>query len=298
MSQILRDTPATLQLTVYNDGVPADLDANPTLVVTNGNGDTVTSGGVTKPGSTTGIYRSVLPAQTTLAVLTATWTGLLAGAPLALHQHYEIVGDVLFTEADARTAQIVGGQAALADENTYPDELLSGWRDTITELFEQRMKRPVIQRYARVAFTGGGGHLLDLSYGFPQTSTGTPMNRPGRTWDVSRIISATIDGTAQTVGDLTLAGYKLYHTNGTWTRGSESNVGNVVVEYEYGPDPVWAEAHQRGLDLLLANAAPKSFPSSATSISTEDGTFRITTFPAAVEDFLSQHTLRKGFGFA
>lgn len=297
---ILRSTPATLELPVYLGGTLTDLDALPTLVITDGNGATVTSSAVSKPGApdNVGIYRSTLPAQDDLKVLVAAWTGLLGGEPLTLRQDYEIVGNQLFTEADARNAHIVGGQAALAVEADYPDSLIAGWRQTIGELFESRLRRPVVRRYCRVGFHGPGGRILDLSYGHTVLANGSTPVRPGRTHDINRIISATVNGVVQDPADLQIAGYKLYHTTGTWTAASTSNPLNIIIEYEYGPDPVWAEAHQRALDLLLANAAPKGFPSSATSVSTEDGTFRITTFPAAVEDFLKQHRQIKGFGFA
>ena len=293
--QILRNTPATLELTVYSGGDPVDLDEPPALVITDGNGDTVSSGAVTNPAGV-GTYASVLPAQTDLAVLRAAWTGTLGGAPLTLYQNYEVVGNVLFTEAEARSAPIVGGQPALEDETKYPDEVIGAWRSVITDLFEARLRRPVIQRYCRVKV--GGATPLDLTYGYPTLASGAALHRPGRAWDIARIISATNNGDAVTVGDLTIAGHKVYNANGGWSRGTSSDPLNVVIEYEYGPDPVWPEAHQRGLDLLLANAVPKGYPSSATSLSNEDGTFRITTFPVAVEDFLKTHKRRKGFGIA
>ena len=55
---------------------------------------------------------------------------------------------------------------------------------------------------------------------------------------------------------------------------------------------MWAEAHQRALDLLMANAIPKGYPSSATSISNEDGTFRISNLPVVVEEFFRKHNYR------
>lgn len=298
--QILRSSPATLELRVYNEGALADLDATPTLAITDGNGVVVVSGAVSKPGvpDAVGVYRSILPAQADLKVLKAVWAGLLDGEAVTLYQDYEIVGNLLFTEADARNAKIVGGQAALADDDNYPDSLIAAWRSTIGELFEQRLNRAVVRRYCRVRFSGWSSRALDLSYGHPVLASGSPLNRPGRSWDVSRIISASINGTPQTVSELEIVGYKLYHTTSTWSAATFTTPLNITVEYEYGPDPVWAEAHQRALDLLLANAAPKGFPSSATSLNTEDGTFRITNFPVAVEEFLKAHKHRKGFGFA
>jgi len=297
--QILHNVPATLELRVYNSGVLTDLDANPTVILTDGNGDAVTTGAVTKPGApdAVGVYRSALPGQANLKVFDAEWSGLLGAVPVTFDQDYEIVGNQLFTEADARTIAIVGGQAALADETRYPDAVLAGWRATIGDIFESRLNRSMIRRYCRVRLRGWGTQL-DLTYGYPMLASGTQLERPGRPWDVSRIISATVGGTAQTVGDLEIVGSKIQHTTGSWNGSTTTDPLNVTVEYEYGPDPVWPEAHQRALELLLANAAPKGYPSSATSISNEDGTFRITTFPAAVEDFLSDRKHRRGFGLA
>lgn len=292
--QILRSTPSTLELRVYSAGVLTDLDALPTLVMTNGNGDVVTSGAVSKPGApdNVGVYRSVLPAQADLSLLRAAWSGLLATEPVTLYQDYEIVGNLLFTEAEARNAKIVGGQAALEDDEKYPDILIAGWRSTIGELFEHRMHRGVVQRYCRQKLSGGY-RALNLRHGYPVAANGNPLNRPGRAWDVTRILTITHDGTTVLPADVEIVDGLVYYPTGTWTPAvSQEPPLNITVEYEYGPDPVWAEAHQRALDLLLANAAPKGFPSSATSVSTEDGTFRITNFPVAVEEFLKRHNYR------
>lgn len=292
MNHILRNTPATLEVLVYSGGDLVDLDADPTLVVTDGNGTVVASGVVVKLGATSGVYQSILPAQANLSVLTAVWTGLLAGNAVILNQTYEIVGNHLFTESDARNAKIVGGQSALADDVAYPDDLIAGWRRTITELFEHRMHRGVVQRYCRQKLSGGY-RALNLRHGYPVLANGNPLNRPGRAWDVARIISITHDGTPVLPGDVEVVDGNIWYPAGTWTPAvSQTPPLNITVEYEYGPDPVWAEAHQRAIDLLLANAAPKGFPSSATSVSTEDGTFRITNFPVAVEEFLKKHNYR------
>jgi len=289
--QILRGTPRTLQITVYSGGTPTDLDANPTIAIVDGNGTAVTTGAVTKPAGT-GIYESVLPAQANLNVLTATWTGLLATKAVSFSQSYEIVGNLLFTEAEARAEQIVGGQAALSDTAKYSDALIAHWRSVIGDIFESRMGRGVVRRYCRARYNGFVGLPLDLTSGYPVLANGSRLPRPGRGWDISTIISATVDGVAQTVSELEIMDYKLYHTTGSWSWPTSATPGNITIEYEYGPDPVEAETHQRALDLLLANAAPSGYPSSATSINTEDGTFRITNFPVAVEEFLKRRNHR------
>lgn len=290
INSILKATPATLELPVYLAGVLSDLDANPTLVITDGNGAVVSSGAVARPG--VGIYRSTLPAQSNLKVLSAAWSGVLAGEPLTLYQDYEIVGNLLFTEAEARNAKVVGGQNALADETKYPDAHIAKWRSTITELFEQRMNRGVVRRYCRQKLSGGY-RPLSLRHGYPVLADGSTLNRPGRGWDAARIISISHDGVALLPADVEIIDSYIWYPTGTWTPAVEqASPLNVVVEYEYGPNPVWAEVHQRALDLLLANATPKGYPSSATSFSNEDGTFRITNFPVAVEEFLKKHNYR------
>ena len=292
--QILRGTPRTLQITVYSGGTPTDLDANPTIAIVDGNGTAVTTGAVTKPAGT-GIYESVLPAQANLNVLTATWSGLLATKAVTFTQSYEIVGNLLFTEAEARAEQIVGGQAALSDTAKYSDALIAHWRSVIGDMFEWRLNRAVVSRYCRVRIAGGSGPL-DLTYGHPQLASGSPLSRPGRSWDIARIISASVGGVAQTVGDIQIVGSKLYGVS--WGSSTTADPLNVTVEYEYGPDPVDSETHQRALDLLLANAAKSGFASTAESVTNDDGTFRITTFPAGVEEFLKQRKHRRAFGIA
>ena len=291
MSEILRSTPATLELNVYSEGTLVDLDANPTVVITDGNGTVVSSGAVSHPGATTGIYRSTLPAQADLKVLDAAWTGTLAAAPLTLHQDYEIVGNLLFTEAEARDSNIVGMQTPLSDGTKYDDAYLARWRSVITETMEERMNRGVIQRYCRARFAGRY-KPLNLRNGDNRTTTGT-LRRPGCGWDVARIISAEHNGTPITLSELEVVESYVYWNGGSWSPGSTTNGQyNVTIEWEYGPNPVWPETHQRALDLLMINAIPKGYPSSATSISNEDGTFRIATYPVMVEEFFSEHHYR------
>ena len=288
--EILRSTPATLELQVYSEGTLTDLDGNPTLVITDGNGAVVSSGAVSHPG--VGIYRSTLPAQPDLKVLDAAWTGTLAAAPLTLHQDYEVVGNFLFTEAEARASNIVGMQTPFSDTAKYDDAYLARWRSVITELMEHRMNRGVIQRYCRARFQGIY-KPLNLNDGYPSIASGSTLNRPGRNWDVTRIISATHDGVTILPADLEVVDNYVYWPGETFTPALTTEPPlNVTLEWEYGPNPVWSEAHQRALDLLMANAIPKGYPSSATSISNEDGTFRITNFPVAVEEFFKKHNYR------
>ena len=261
MSEILRSTPATLELRVYSEGDLTDLDANPTLVITDGNGTVVSSGAVTKPGApnAVGVYRSLLDGQADLKVLTAAWSGLLATEPVTFHQEYEIVGNLLFTEAEARSIPLVGQLTPLDDETKYPDALIAEWRSVIGELMEHRMNRGVTQRYCRQKFAGTY-RPLNLNEGYPVTFQGNLLNRPGRAWDVTRIISATHDGVTLLAADLEIIDQHVWWHDNTWTPSTNGSPLNITLEYEYGPNPVWPEVHQRALDLMIANAAPERVP--------------------------------------
>ena len=158
-------------------------------------------------------------------------------------------------------------------------------------MFESRTERSWIRRYARMELPGNSGRVLDLTEGTTRTSDGTVLDRPGRLNDISAIIAATVSGTAQTVGNLIVEGHRIYHTATSWLRGSTSNPLNISIEYEYGVQGDW-EAHQRGLQLLLANATPSTEPDRATSFSNPDGTFRLATFPVDVENFFERKSGR------
>ncbi len=272
MSEILRSTPATLELLVYKDGDLTDLDANPTLVITDANGATVTSAAVTKPGSTTGTYRSVLSGQTNLTELAAVWTGVLSSEAVIFTQTYEIVGNLLFTEAQARTKTISGLQTPLSSATDYPDADIVRMRALITDQFEHRTGRAWTRRYCRIETAGSGNAVIDLWDGHPRDTGGNLTGGPGRFRNIINIISASVDGTAQTVTDLAIDGRRIIHKTAVWTAGSSSDPHNIIVEYEYGSDPVPLEANEHGLAMILANLVPSDVSGYAQSFSGQDGT--------------------------
>jgi hypothetical protein len=253
--QILRNTPATLELLVYQSGVLIDLDSTPTVVVTDANGASVTTGSVSKPGSTTGTYRSTLPPQADLKTLKVVWSGALSSDPVEFTQQHEIVGDFLFIEADARGYTVTGQQTPLSSETNYPDAAIARMRELITDQFEQRTGRSWVSRYCRTELHGTGSRELSLRDGHPLDADGRMSGGPGRHYDIQRLISVSIAGVAQTVGDYTLHGRKVVGPT-TWPRASWDSLFNVVIEYEYGVTPTNLEAEENGLRMAVANLVP------------------------------------------
>jgi hypothetical protein len=263
--QILRNTPATIELRVYQGGDLTDLDADPTIAITDANGDSVVTGTVSKPVGTTGVYWSILPAQTNLKALTTVWSGDLSGESVSFTQHHEIVGNLLFTEVEARGARFTGLQTPLSDETKYPDSVIASKRAEITSQFEEITTRSWISRYCRMELHGDGSREISLYRGHAQDVDGNESGGAGRLWEVRRIISVTIDDIAY--ADFKLHGRRIINTTGTWPRASYANPFNIVVEYEYGHVPVPLEARENGLRMVVANLVPSDVPDYAQTLS-------------------------------
>jgi hypothetical protein len=297
MMQILKATPATLELKVYSSGTLTNLDANPTLAATDANGDALSPGTITTPS--TGVYRSVLPAQAELTTLTAVWTGALSGNAVSFTQHHEVVGNHLFTEADARGARFTGQQSPLADEDKFSDEVVARMRELITQQFEQKTGRSWIRRYCRMELHGGGGRELRLFDGHPRDVNGNESGGEGRLRKVARLISVSVDGTVVDLSEVALHGRSVFRKVGTWPRATASDPFRVVVEYEYGDDPVDLEARENGLRVIVANLVPSDVPDYAQTLSVggENYSFQqndalrgmLRTFPEKTREWLDRN---------
>lgn len=287
---ILRSTPATIEARLYVSATLTDFDATPTVAVTDGNGDAV-SGVSAVSNPDTGVYRATIPGQADLTTLKAVWSGDVSGDATSIITRHEVVGNLLFTEAEARAMTVSGYQTPLADENIYSDSDIAAWRSLITDMLEERTDRPWTRRYCRVALAGNGGYGLSL-YGGDAVTVDGPLLRPGRHLNIARVISATVDGQALDVSNIVVSRSKVIRTDATWPTPVTSNPRNIVLEYEYGPDPVPSEARENALRLLLANSVPNDVNAFATSVSNEDGTFRISTLPVRVEEWIRSVSFR------
>lgn len=214
---ILRYTATSLTLTWYVDGDATDV-GDVTIGITSDDGDTIVAAGTATTNNADGTYTYAVSNTLTATpdLWTATWTDTSTGDDVTTR--IEVVGAHLFTEAEARAWH----DSALTSATKYTDAWIAEQRVRITDEFEGILGRSPIPRYRRETLTGSGGHVLRLE-------------RPG----VSEVVAATINGTAQTVGDLVVVGAsgdQLHHTTATWTEGTTSNPRNVKVEYVHGLD--------------------------------------------------------------
>lgn len=290
----LVNTQPTLAVQFAPDGDPADVGSDVTVTVTTAAGTALATDVATTPSGSgaTRQYAWPLPVATNTRpdFLRADWTDTSTDQTVTTWA--EIVGSLLVSEAAVRGYRIGTGETIFSDTAEYTDALILGWRQAVTDIFEHRTGQAFIERHARVELAGNGRSRLNLRGAQCRRSDGVPMNRPGRNHQIVRFLSATIDGVPVDVADLVADDSLVYHTDGTWTRASRTRPLNVVIEYTYGqtfPDP---EARERALELLAANMVPGDYPSRATSINNEDGTFRITTWPVMVEDFLRARDMR------
>ena len=271
----------------YGQGGTADTDVdNVSVVVTDAAGDTVSTGSAV---GTDGVQVYTLPAQSAPGVFYLTWTD--DDGNETRQSVVEVVGNFLFDEYDARNRAIKGVNP-LSDGSAYPDDLINAGRTQVSDMFELRTGRSFVRRYCRAEFAGTGGRYLWAADGIARSSGKRTLAGIGRVRDLITVTACTVNGVAQTASDIVTDPWGFHHTNGYFTRAMSSSPFNVVVEYEYGQDPTPYEAQEEGLKMLFSNVVPSDVASRATSMSNEDGTFRLTTFPRTVEEFLRANDVR------
>jgi len=278
---VLKNTgPITLTKIWYEDGAQVD-GGDVNVVIVDASGDVVqASTSATKTGSESSTsYTYSLAIQTTVNRLTVTWTRVDTGAVLT--DTVEVVGDRLFSLTDARAFD--GG--ALASTSLYTNATILQARDEITDLLEDWTGVSWIRRHARYDLPGSGTSKLRLRDFFP-----------------TQVIAASIDGTAQTVGDIVIAGHGpfLLHTTSTWSAPTATDPLNVTVEYEYGRQDAPDGVNRVGLLLLRDRLVPSAIPDAAISFQDEGGAYQmvreggpmrnITRIPE-VNAWLTAHTI-------
>lgn len=271
--RVLRTSAATLTHTFYVDETPTDTSAPPTMSVARLDGTVVATG--TASHGATGVYTWVLPggpaapasATWQLDTLIVSWTGTLGGALITVTDDVEVCGGFYFGLAEARASD-----TSLADPVKYTTAMLAQKRIQVEQEAEKIMRRAWVPRFAR--------HLLD--------GTGTADLR---TYDQDLRVLRAVSLSWVTGQPLTpLAGQPLtgivVKPDGVLTRPAgipwPRGVGNVLVEYEYGPDSPPEEVRQAGMTRLRSrlNVNRSTIPDRVSSYTTSDGvtanTFRLT----------------------
>jgi hypothetical protein len=206
---VLRRTASAVRLELFKDGDPKAADSTPTVAVVRDDGTTVTVGAVSSPAA--GAYEGALDTTDTalLDILTATWTATVDSSVMTFYTQHEVIGAVLFTETALRNF----GDRAVADAARYTDTMIAEARDKVTEQFQDVCGVSFVPRYAREALDGTGSQRLKVGHR-----------------RVTAIRSASIDGVAVTMSDITPYAGGWLHLDAGWTAGRQ----NVALAYEHG----------------------------------------------------------------
>jgi hypothetical protein len=257
--QVKRKTSLTITETFEVDGSPVNVDSGlPTLVATFPDGTALSplptvSGSWT--GRTTGQYRVVLPAQPEVTWIDYELTGPIGGLPQTVGGRVEWLGELLFNLAELRAMRVAGSKPFNATD--YPDSVVLARRAEVTDDFEARCGWSFIPRFAREITDGTGRAEILLDH-----------------LKASKLLSVTVNGVAQTVGNYTLdrsgvlRATSAYMASG-WFQGG---VSNVTVEYQHGWDRPPAAISSAALARTAMLLAPSQAGSTVSSWTTPDGT--------------------------
>lgn len=262
--RVLRGAPATIWLATYLDGVPTAPASAGTVTITDQDGTAVASGSATIANQR--LEYTMTAAQAASSnLLTASWATVVMGASPAvtLTSYHELVGDLLFTLGEARAFD----NAALKSETLYPNDNVWAARDQIWDAFEDILGYPLGGRIQREVLGGDGDTSLWLRW--PTTATVRA---------ISERTASTQTWTAYTAAELLDV---LGSGRGKITRESLGyfTVGNnnIRITYEAGAVPIPRELRTAALMVARNQLVPSALPDRATSMTSELGTFQLST---------------------
>lgn len=245
MLKILKGVPATLPVGVEGEDGPLTLDAPPSVTVKDADGAVTASG---TASGTAGAYSLSIPAQSRLGRRTVTVSGLLSGVAVSASYPLEVVGGFLYS-----IPQLRGFDAAL-DVDRYSDVDVKRVRAYVDDEFRMITNRAFTRRATveTVPLFSGRFYLENF--------------------DPSRVVAATVDGTAVDASTITLE----TSGEGYYSGGCD---GSLTIEYEYGfetvPEDVRRAAMLRGRTVLYDRDS--GIPDRATSFNVDGAQFSLAT---------------------
>jgi hypothetical protein len=244
-----RGVSATLTLAVQVNEVGTDPSPDQaTVTITRADGTALVTDSLTVNGDSGGFQYVLTPAQTALLdLLTIDWTFTLGDQAQTLTTYAEIVGGFHFNLAEIRQSDPIDSQLQ------YSTDRLRRARTLAETAIEDACGVAFVPRYTYRSVNAYGGSLIDLA---PQ---------------VTRVRSASYNGTALTDTELANLTYAGAVDGGSWTRG----VWTVGYEHGYRTCPPWVSR----ATMLLAKHFLVDSPvdDRFTSVSTADGTFTMVT---------------------
>jgi hypothetical protein len=209
-----------------------------------------------------GRYYVVIPVQSEVKNLIATWTGTFSGVVQSVVTYAEIVGHLLFTIADARSY----GDRTLNDVAAYPDATISQARTRVVDQMASACGVEFIPRYGRDVVDGSDSQVLWLGL--------------GRARRVDHIISAKVAGATVSLSDLVVyPNGKLVRLSGSWPAGFR----NVVVEYDHGWRIPSLEITRAGLVWTVFELGSHEIPDRVLTFTTDAGSVVRLAQPGSAE---------------
>lgn len=260
--RILKGAAGSLEITVYSDGTLTDPTVASVAVV-DGQGNVVTTGAAAIVGSSSGrVTASVDDAQTAeVKTLTATWTLTVGGNAQTFVTYHEVIGDLLFSEAELRAFD--GG--AVASGTTYTDAAIGQMHELVREAFEQICHAAFGARFRRDYFDGDGCATLWLRDMQVQSILAAATREPGSTTWTALSVSELADLLVMPNGRV------IRDSLGYWTSGAR----NIRVDYVYGYQPVPWEVKRAAMWVARNYLSGSNVPRNAISQVDELGTFRL-----------------------
>ena len=268
MSTNLVDTgPTTVTWTWYVNGDKTDV-GSVTVTITDGNGTAVATAASTT-NNADGTYTYSLAVQTNTTILKFEWTD---GTSTQIDT-MTVVGGWLYTENAARAFD----DSALTSASKYPDKDIAAIRQQVTADLATWTHRAWVPRYCRVELPGNGRYGLPLADAYLRLSDGTPLRASGFLADIRNIISVTVGGVTVTTSNVKIIAGELLRTDATWTQPTTADPLNVVIEYEYGVDPMTDGSDRIGLLLTRDRLIASNISDRASSFSDEVGSYQFVT---------------------
>ena len=236
------------------DGTLTDASGNVTVTVVDEDGTTLIDS-QTATNDSTGIYYYDLGTSHTSRVrrLTVTWSGTWESLAQSKVLIYEVVGNFVFTEDQARKFD----DSALSSVTVYTDELIADERVRITDLLFDWTSLSWIPRYYKAKLKGEYSPEILLPHRL-----------------VNNLISVTIDGTSVATNKFELDSEVgvLYYKEGYFTNPTQTYPLNVVVEYEHGYEGLVDGVDRIALKMLRLRLPSSNIPENTRSFTDSLGT--------------------------
>lgn len=261
--RILAGTRGELRLTVFQDGETVDL-SSPSVVLTNADtGETITPGTAVAEENTGKLLQVLTAAETaTPRRIKAVWTVTANAVEMTFTTYHEVVGDLLFTLAEARSFD----HGVLSSPEEFPDADILAARDAIWEQFEDICRVRFGTAATREIVDGEGTRSIALHWREVQAVSAAAIRASGgTTWTAL---------TSDELADLQLYDFRrrlVRESIGYWTSGAR----NIRVDYTHGYARVPLEIRRAALVVLRDQLPGSNLTNRALSQTNEFGTFRI-----------------------